>query len=76
MVIQKVNARHLFFGRLLEQKSAAVRKTARETIRTAQEHILKSEQIVSHSMEVVERATRVLNELGWYRRRRLSREKE
>jgi len=70
MAVNKFSARDAFFTRLLEYKSAAVRKTAADTIREAEEHVLRSEEIVSQSMMIVERAEKILQEMGWAREQR------
>ena len=55
---------------LLEQQSAATRKNAADTIRIAEEHVIKAEEIVFQSAIIVERALRTLDDIGWARRRR------
>ena len=46
------------------ERRAAVRKTAADTVREAEEHVLRSEEIVSQSILIVERAERLLIEMG------------
>ena len=70
MAVRKLKSREGLFVRLLEQKSAAIRRTAADTVREAEEHVVKAEEIVSHSALIVERALKTLDDLGWSRRRR------
>ena len=72
MAVRKINPRYEHFPRVLEQKSAAIRRTAAETVRMAEEHVIKAEEIVSHSALIVERALKTLDGLEWARRRRSS----
>lgn len=67
MVVEKLKPRHTFFARILEQKSAELRKNAAETVRAAEEHVVRSEQIVSRSQMIVDRAKQTLNDVGWVR---------
>lgn len=60
MAIRKLNPEgQLWFG-LLERKSEAVRRSVSATIRAAEQHLLKSEAIVSQSQLVLERARKTL----------------
>ena len=70
MAVSKFSARDAFFTRLLENRVAAARKTAADTIREAEEHVLRSEEIVSQSMMIVERAEKILQDMGWAREQR------
>lgn len=69
MASHKIKAKHRLYEQMLEKRNAAACKAAADTIRAAEEHVLRSEEIVSQSMAIVERATKTLDDLGWSRRR-------
>lgn len=68
MAVRRINAHDVFLARIMEQRSAAVRKCAADTIRDAKEHVQRSEEIVSQSIAIVERAEKILNQTGRVRR--------
>lgn len=74
MAGHKIKAKHRLYEQMLEKRNAAACKAAADTIRAAEEHVLRSEEIVSQSMAIVERATKTLDGLGWSRRQRQTHE--
>jgi hypothetical protein len=64
MGVRKLNPRGGLFTRMLEEKSAAIRKSAADTVRAAEEQVCKSREIISRSATILERATKTLVEVG------------
>lgn len=74
MAGHKIKAKHRLYEQMLEKRNAAACKAAADRIRAAEEHVLRSEEIVSQSIAIVERATKTLDDLGWSRRQRQAHE--
>lgn len=70
MAVKKVSPRDVYLTRIMEQRSAVVRKNAADTIRAAEEHVQRSEKIVSQAITILEKAEKILNQIGRTRRRR------
>lgn len=68
MAVKKINPQDVYLARIMEQRSAIVRKNAADTIRAAEKHVQRSERIVSQAITILERAEEVLNQVGRTRR--------
>ena len=69
MAVKKVNPQDVYLARIMEQRSAIVRKNAADTIRAAEEQVQRSEQIVSQAITILENAEKVLNQISRTRQR-------
>jgi len=74
MAVSKLSPREQLAIHSLQEKSDEVRKTAQDTIRTSEEHLLRAEAVVTTSTLLIDRAKATLDALAEKRKQRFHRE--